>query len=132
MDGDVIGLKASSPYTCAYGKSADARGLHGLSCRRSMTRHQRHSMVNDIIWRAVKRGKVPAHKEPTGLVLQSGKRSDDATLISWSRGKALACDVIIPATYAMSHIQSTSVDSGSAAKHAARMKTFKYQIWSLS
>ena len=27
----------------------------------------------------------------------------------------------------MSHIQSTSVDSGSAAKHAARMKTLKYQ-----
>ena len=27
----------------------------------------------------------------------------------------------------MLHIQSTSVDSGSAAKHAARMKNIKYQ-----
>ena len=84
-------------------------------------------MVNDIIWRAVKRAKVPAHKEPTGIVLQNGKRPDGATLIPWSRGKALAWDVTIPDTYAMSHIQSTSVDSGSAAENAARMKTLKYQ-----
>ena len=45
----------------------------------------------------------------------------------WSRGKALAWDVTIPDTYAMSHIQSTSVESRSAAKHAARIKTLKYQ-----
>ena len=43
------------------------------------------------------------------------------------KGKALAWDITIPDTYAMSHIQSTSVYSGSAAKHAARMKTIKYQ-----
>ena len=92
-----------------------------------MASHQRHSMVNDIIWRAVKRAKVPAHKEPTGLVLQNGKRPDDVTLIPWSRGKALAWDVTISDTYAMSHIQSTSVDSGSAVKQAARIKTLKYQ-----
>ena len=55
-----------------------------------MARHQGHSMVNDVIWRAVKRAKVPAHKEPTGLILQNGKRLDGATLIPWSRGKALA------------------------------------------
>ena len=85
-------------------------------------------MINDIIWGAVKRAKFPAHKEPiaTGLILQNDKRPDGATLIPWSRGNALAWDVTIPDTYAMSHILSTSVDSESAAKHAARMKTFKY------
>ena len=120
-----LSVKACSPYTCACGKSVDARGLHGLSCKRSMARHQRHSMVNDIIWRAVKHAKVPAHKEPTDLVLQNGKRPDGATLIPWSRGKALAWDVTIPDTYTMSHIQSTCVDFGSA--DAGRMKTLKYQ-----
>ena len=123
-----LGVKACSPYTCACGKSVDARGQHGLSCKRSMARRQRHSMVNDIILRAVKRAKDHAHKEPTGLVLQNGKRPDGATLIPWSRSKALALNVTIPDTYAMSHIQSTSVVSGSAAKHAVRMKTLKYQI----
>ena len=47
--------------------------------------------------------------------------------ITQTRGKTLAWDVTIPDTYAMSHIHSTSVDSGSAAKHAAIMKTIKYQ-----
>ena len=46
-------VKACSPCTCAHSKSVDARDLHGLSCKRSMARHQRHSMVNDITWRAV-------------------------------------------------------------------------------
>ena len=50
-----LGTRACSPYTCACGKAVDARGLHGLSCRRSIPRHQHHSMINDIIWRAIKR-----------------------------------------------------------------------------
>ena len=53
-----LGVKACSPYTCECGKSVDARGLHALSCQRSMARHQRHSVVNDIIRRAVKRAKL--------------------------------------------------------------------------
>ena len=76
-----LGTRACSPYTCAFGKAVDARGLHGLSCRRSISRHQRHSMINDIIWRAIKRAKIPTHKEPTGRVMQNGKRLDGATLI---------------------------------------------------
>jgi len=28
-------------------------GLHGLSCRRSSPRQQRHSHLNDILWRAI-------------------------------------------------------------------------------
>ena len=83
-------------------------------------------MVNDVIWRAVKRAKIPAHKDPTGLVLQNSKRPDVATLIPWSRGKALSWDVTVPDTYATSHIQSTSVEVCSTAKHAASSKISKY------
>ena len=31
----------------------DVRGLHGLSCWKSAARYQRHSQLNDIIWRAI-------------------------------------------------------------------------------
>ena len=82
-----LGNRACSSYTCACGKAVDARGLHGLSCRRSTPRHQRNSMINDIIWGAIKRAKIPTHKEPTGLIMQNGKRPDGATLISWSEAK---------------------------------------------
>ena len=118
-----LGTRACSPYTCACSKAEDARGLHGISCRR----HQRQSMINDIIWRAIKRAKIPTHKEPTGLVMQNGKRPDGATLFPWSRGKALARDITIPDTYAASHLQSTAIEVGRAAIHAAEMKCTKYR-----
>ena len=84
-------------------------------------------MINDVIWRAIKRVKIPTHKEPTGLILSDGKRPDGATLIPWSRGEAMAWDVTVPDTYAASHLQSTALEAGRAAKHAAEMKCTKYQ-----
>jgi len=41
------GSKACEPHTCVCGKAVDARWLHGLSCRRSAPRQQRHSHLND-------------------------------------------------------------------------------------
>ena len=38
----------------------DAWGLHGLSCHRSAPRHQCHSQLNDVIWRAIKRAQMPS------------------------------------------------------------------------
>jgi len=51
-------------------------GLHGLACRRSAPRQQRHSQMNDILWRAVKRAQIPAIKEPAGLLRSDGKCPD--------------------------------------------------------
>ena len=84
-------------------------------------------MINDIIWRAIKRAKIPTHKEPTGLIMQNGKRPNGTTLIPWSRGKALAWNVTIPDTYAASHLQSTALEAGRAAIHAADMKCTKFR-----
>ena len=49
-----LGCRACEPHTCVCGKAVDARGLHGLACRRSAPRQQRHSHLNDILWRAMK------------------------------------------------------------------------------
>jgi len=95
-----LGCKACEPHTCGCGKAVDARGLHDLACRRSAPRQQRHSHLNDITWRAMKRSQIPAVKEPVGLVLQDGKRPDGTTILPWSRGKPLAWDVTVPDTYA--------------------------------
>ena len=56
-----------------------------------------HSQLNDILWRAFKTASVPAVKEPAGLSRDNGKRPDGATLLSWAKGKPLACDVTVPA-----------------------------------
>ena len=114
-------------HTCPCGKTVDARGLHGLSCRKSAARHQKHSNLNDIIWREVKRAQIPAVKEPVGLSRSDGKRPDGASLISWARRKALTWDVTVPDTFAHSHVDDTAILAGAPANHAATNKTSKYQ-----
>ena len=117
-----LGVCTCSPHTCTCGKLVDARRLHGLSCRKSTPRHQRHAILNDIIGRAIKRAQIPAHKKPTGLISHGGKRPDGATLIPWSKGKPLAWDVTVPDTYADSHINMRSSEAGGAARQAVSTK----------
>ena len=49
-----LGTNICQHYTCVCGATVDARGLHGLACRKSGPRHIRHSQLNDLIRRAVK------------------------------------------------------------------------------
>ena len=104
----------------------DARGLHSLACRKSAPRHIRHSQLNDLIWRAIKKAHIPASKEPIGLSRSDGKRPDGATLVPGSRGRPLAWDVTVPDTYAASHIQATEIFAGAAAEKASDNKRVKY------
>ena len=46
-------------------------------------------MVNDIIWRAMQRAKIPAAKEPPGLLRSDNKRPDGVTLIPWKKVNVL-------------------------------------------
>ncbi len=121
-----LGVKLCEEHQCPCGAHVDTSGTHGLSCRKSAGRHQRHSLINDIIWRAMIRAKIQAVKEPTGLTRRDGKRPDGVTLIPWSRGRCLAWDVTIPDTMAASHIDRTSLTAGAAAEHTAVLKTTKY------
>ena len=104
----------------------DVRGLHGLSCRKSGPRHTRHSQLNDLIWRAVKRAQIPATKEPIGLSRIGGKRLEGATLVPWKRGKLLAWDVTVSDTYVASHLAETAESAGAAANKTAANKISKY------
>ena len=48
-----LALRLGEPHVCRYGEHVDTFGGHGLSCRRSAGRLQRHSMINDIVKRAL-------------------------------------------------------------------------------
>ena len=106
----------------------DARGFHGLSCRKSEPRHTRHSQLNYLIWRSVKRAQFPATKESIGLSRIDGNRPDGATLIPWKRGKPLTWDVTVPNTYVASHLAEIAESAGAAANKAAANKISKYSI----
>ena len=124
--GTRLGARTCEPYTYVSLRQGGRRKrLHDISCRKSAARHQRHSHLNDIIWRAVKRAQIPAVKEPINLSRDDGKRPDGVSLISWAKGKAVAWDVTIVDTFAQSHIGDTSSPAGAAANHAATLKTSK-------
>ena len=83
-------------------------------------------MINDVLWRAFVRAKIPAIKEPNGLSRSDGKRPDGVTIIPWHRGLCLAWDVTVPDTFATSYRHLTSENAGAAAERAARNKESKY------
>ena len=112
-------------HTLLCGKAVDARGLHGLCCRRRAHR-QRHSHLNDILLRAIKPAQMPAVKEPINLMRDDNKRPDWTTLLPWARGKPMAWDVTVPDTYAESHIGNTATKPGAAAQKTAQNKIDKY------
>ena len=125
-----LGTNLCQPHQCPCGALVDARGTHGLACRRSAGRSARHSHINDIIWRALKRAGVPSTKEPSGLSRTDGKRPDGLTLIPWQNGRSLIWDATIADTLAASHLPHTSVTAGAAADLAAdRRRRRSTPVW---
>ena len=125
MVGHRLGSNTCHPHICVCRTQVDARGLHGLACKKSGPRYIHHAMINDIIWRTIKNALVPASNEPFGLSREDAKRSDGATLIPWARGKPMAWNVTVPDTYTQSHLASTSLQAGTAADNAAIAKKTK-------
>src|SRR6218665_3706651 len=80
---------ANNALDRARGERVNARGLHGLVCRKRAGRQQRHNMINEIVWRALGRASIPSKKEPLGLTMEDGKRPDGVTLFPWSCGRCL-------------------------------------------
>ena len=120
-----LGSRICQPHSCVCGAMVDAKGLHGLLCKRIAPRQIRHVQMNDIIWRSVKKAQYPAVQEPVGLSRSDGKRPDGATMIPWKRRKPLASDVTIQDTFANSYIGETSMRATAAADRAAENKTTK-------
>ena len=104
----------------------DARGIHGLCCKRSAGRTVRHNTLNDMLCRACVRSGVPSSREPIGLFRSDGKRPDGMTLVPWKVGRCLTWDVTCPDTLAASRRALTSITPGAAAERAALLKHTKY------
>ena len=121
-----IGTKLCEPHPCKCGSTIDARGLHALSCKKVPGKHQRHNMINDVLWRSLNRASVPSMKEPSGLSRSDGKRPDGVTVIPWSRGRCLIWDVTVPDTFSQSYVTRTAQKAGGAADQAVARKLDKY------
>jgi len=78
------------------GSLVQSVGPHGLSCRRSASRHSFHHAGNDILAPTLRSVSVPAMLEPPGLIRGDGKRPNGMTLVPWSGGRSMVWDFTCP------------------------------------
>ena len=121
-----LGSELGSSHSCRCGSSVDARGTHGLVCKRAPSRVLRHHALNECVSRAFSAAGIPVKKEPSGLAHKDGKRPDGCTLIPWRGGKPLAWDVTVCTTVADSYLTAASHTAGAVAEQAADRKCQKY------
>ena len=95
-----LGVNVCEPHQCSCGKLVDARGTHGLSCKRSAARGIRHHQLNDIVGSALMRANISSVLDPSGLSRGDGKILDGMTLIPWQGGRNVNWDVIVTDTIA--------------------------------
>ncbi|XP_055357023.1 uncharacterized protein LOC129602087 [Paramacrobiotus metropolitanus] len=127
----VVGLRLGAPiitpHRCVCGEWADARGYHGLSCKKSRGRIPTHKCLNAIVKRSLALAGFERELEPQGIFPTDSKRLDGVTLTPWERGRMLAWDATCVNTMAISHIVATSTRAGAAAAQAEQGKIEKYR-----
>ena len=122
-----VGAYVCEPHMCRCGRRMDEKGLHGLSCKFSAGRHPRHAAVNGIIKRSLRSAEVPSILEPVGVDRGDGKRPDGITVFPFSNGRSLSWNAACTDTYADTHIYSSAVSVGHAARVAEERKRWKYE-----
>ena len=122
-----LGSTLCHPHNCICGVEVDAKGRHGLSCKRQTGRHSRHTQINDILKKALVQAKIPATTEPVGLSRSDGKRPDGLTLATWKQGKCLIWDATVADTLCQSYVYQSSKNPGAAAEIRENEKNKKYQ-----
>lgn len=127
-----LGAKVVEPHECQCGKQVCAKGVHGLSCRRSAGRWSRHSQINNTFARALRTAHIPVVLEPPGLSRSDGKRPDGVTQIPFERGRCLVWDGTVVDTLAPSYVDNGSEQPGTAAARAEVFKLRKYEVLSRS
>ena len=121
-----LGINICEPHMYICGSVDNVRSSHALSCKHTSGRLTRHNYLNNIVLRSLTRAKIPATKEPAGLLNSDGKRLDGLSLIPWREGRCLVWDVTVAGTTAASYLPSTSISAGSVAELAAVRKQAKY------
>ena len=88
-----LGIPIVIPHKCSpCGAIVDSVDTHGLSCRMSKGRYNRHSEANLIIMKALSSAGYPSSLEPVGLSRSDGKRPDGVINVPWIRGMPIAWD----------------------------------------
>ena len=127
----AVGLHLGSilrrPHSCQHCRAkVDHLATHSLSCKKSEGRHNRHAVVNDILYRTLGSTYIPSRLEPSDLNHSDGKRPDGVTMIPWKNGRPLVLDATCPDTFAPSYHCYATSSAGAVATLAEERKVYKY------
>ena len=118
-----LGSPICAPHDCTHcGRRIDERGLHGLSCRRSVGRLPRHTQLNAIIKESMGSANVPSVLEPQGLSRLDRKRPDGMSIIPWADGRLLLWDATCWDSYAPSKLQLAALGPRKSCRHGRPSK----------
>jgi hypothetical protein len=123
-----LGAPVFLEHPCSLcGSLADSFGGHAFSCSRSTGRHLRHSLMNDVINRALHSIPIPTRLEPTGLLPDSNLKPDGVSVIPWATGKSLAWDVTCAHPLAQSWLPTSQRAESAVANVVEAKKRLKYK-----
>ena len=71
-----LGANFRDHHVCSYDTFVNIRGTYGLSCKQDSNKLIRHTVINNLIYRALARARIPFTMKPTGLSRLDGKRPD--------------------------------------------------------
>ena len=123
----LLGAPVCGSHTCVCGAEVERSAQHPLVCNKMKSRHARHRLGNDVIFRALKSAEVPATLEPLGLSRCDGKRPDGASLLAWKGGKPLIWDFTCVHRLAASYDDKAKQNGASIATAAEVRKCKKYE-----
>ena len=121
-----LGADVAAMSICSCGDAIDPRGDHALCCRRNNRKHALHNDANARIKRALADGGIATTVEPVGLDVANGKRPDGSTILSFARGRDMACYATISHKCATTYIFATAAALRAAAELAKEKKALKY------
>ena len=121
-----LGAEVASAGKCECSSFLDPLGDNALSCKLGPGRGERHQLLNPTLREIFAEAGHPSQLEPVGLIQDSGKRADGATVLPYENGRILAWDATCVHTTAVSWLPFSSRESSAAAAEAESRKTRKY------
>jgi hypothetical protein len=118
-----LGAPAYQPHSCPCGAENDMFGQHVFVCKLNKEKILRHTMLNDVISRALTSAGYPTAPEPAYIAEHA--RPDGITKIPFQSGKSMAWDVTIPHPMSSSYLHIAHVQSA-VANSAENKKLTKY------
>ena len=121
-----LGLHVCTPHRYRCGSREDEYGLHPQSCRFSIGRLPRHTVLNDVIRRSLQSTGIPALLKPGGLDRSDGNKPDGITVFPYARGKSLVLDSTCTYMFSPSNMIRSEIQARAAASEAESRKRSKY------